>query len=276
MPKKDSFLKTLSLVPLSIRHKLMIGFALMSVIPILICSYIVSVYIFPITRDIRHVSIFMLLSIMTALLGLYITKEIVRAVIQLSRDADALASGDFSKIINQPADDEIGALSSSIRQLVEHIQLTSIKDKLTGLYNKNYLSEKLNDDIKIAISMQIPCACVFLQLSRYEDIRVKMDEQEFELLIKKIADIFKKSIPHNGKVIRIEENQFALILPECNKQTAYSYAGNISNLIGESGLAIYGGVSEVPIDGVDAKDLINKAKVLMEQAKVQGENKILI
>lgn len=267
---------SISLVPLGIRHKLMISFALMSIIPLLICGYIVSSYIFPTAGDIKDVSIILLISISMAFLGLYIAKEIVDAVVQLSKDAGALAKGDFNKILTKPTDDEIGEICNSLKDLVEHIQLTSIRDKLTQFYNKNYLSEKLPDDIKMAVSLEYPCAFVILGLDNYQDIKVKAGQTELDDLVKKVADIVKKSVSEDTKILRVQEDQFALFLPQCNKNSAYNIAEKIRKLIKDSGLSVSGGVSAVPVDSVEVSEIVAKAEKLMQDAVDQGRNRIII
>lgn len=83
---------------------------------------------------------------------------------------------------------------------------------------------------------------------------------------------------------RVGDNEFAVVLPEKNKRQAQDIAEVTREKI-ESGfikeqdmhkrLTISGGVSENPLDGIVADELISKAKELLNLAKVQGKNRIV-
>ncbi|NQT95316.1 MAG: diguanylate cyclase, partial [Candidatus Omnitrophica bacterium] len=85
------------------------------------------------------------------------------------------------------------------------------------------------------------------------------------------------------KAGRFSDDEFALILPERNKKEAKDIAddvrGKISKLVVfQAGkeekiqLTVSGGLSENPIDGSSAKELIDKAQSSLKEAKQAGKN----
>jgi diguanylate cyclase (GGDEF)-like protein len=83
---------------------------------------------------------------------------------------------------------------------------------------------------------------------------------------------------------RVGDNDFAIVLPERNKRQAQEIAEDIRKKIefafseesdARKKLTVSGGVSENPLDGIDAEELIVKAADLIKFAKTQGKNRIV-
>ncbi|MFC1577336.1 diguanylate cyclase [Candidatus Omnitrophota bacterium] len=126
------FAKKLSVSSSGLKTKLLISFALMSVIPILVLAYVVSIYIFPALdvlskyhvftqQDLLHsISLIVLLVVLTSLLGFYVAKITTDRIINASIEARMIASGRFNKKI--PLDkkgerDEIGDIVDSVNKM---------------------------------------------------------------------------------------------------------------------------------------------------------------
>ena len=74
-------------------------------------------------------------------------------------------------------------------------------------------------------------------------------------------------------------------LPEKNKRQAQEIAEQIRKKIeviynqeedGAKKITLSAGVSENPLDGVDALQLINKAQELLHKAKLSGKNRVVV
>ncbi len=117
------FLKSLSLVPRGLRHKLMVAFALMAIIPLLVCGYIALNYIFPVEKGlIGHISSVILLAVVIAILGLALARGIVDPIIKLAIEAKVIAEGDIGRKIVVSREDEIGSLESSLNLMTSKLR----------------------------------------------------------------------------------------------------------------------------------------------------------
>ncbi len=148
-----SFLKKMSLVPKGLRYKTMIAFALMSLIPLLVCVWLVTSYIFPninmfLGLSLGNISLILFISIIISILGFYITKEMIDPVIRIAGDARDIAGGDVERVIEVERKDEIGDLSMSlnamtqkIRENIEELKTYGEKTKLINIeINKKVLA----------------------------------------------------------------------------------------------------------------------------------------
>ncbi len=182
----------------------------------------------------------------------------------------------FAKQVAIALENEI--LSTKIEKL-------EITDGLTGLYNNAFIHNRLNEEIKRAIVYQRPCSFVLLNIDNFQKLRSEFSSLETESVLKKIAYLIRDSVTEIDRVARFADNEFAIVLPEKNKRQAHKMIEEVRKKVESSFLnepdsrkriTISGGLSENPLDGVTADQLINKARDLLSSAKAQGKNCILV
>lgn len=153
--------------------------------------------------------------------------------------------------------------------LVRRIEKLEIKDPLTGLYNEAFIRSRLEEEIKRAIIYQRPCAFVILNIDNFEFFRKNFGSLESETNLKKVASLIRDAVTEIDRVARIQDSEFAIVLPEKSKRQAQKVAEEIKEKIEATfsresdinkRLAVTAGVSENPLDGVRADELISKAK----------------
>ena len=138
------FIKKLSLLPQGLRYKLMIAFTLMSIIPLLVLTYLVANHI--LVQDnvsMTQISVIVLISVVIAWLGLVLAKNIVEPVIDMSIEAKIIASGDLERKIRVTREDEIGELGSCINLLSKRI-----KDNIQELRDYGEKTKEINMEIQ--------------------------------------------------------------------------------------------------------------------------------
>lgn len=137
-----SLFKRMTMVHKGLRYKLLLAFSLMSIIPLLACVYLVSLYIFPQVESITSVSYIIFASILIALLGLFLAKGLVDPVIDMAIEANIIASGQYDRSLNVPADDEVGNLAVSINAMTQ-----KIKSNLDELKTYGQKMKEINTDV---------------------------------------------------------------------------------------------------------------------------------
>lgn len=168
--------------------------------------------------------------------------------------------------------------------LTQRVEKLEIKDALTGLYNTAFIRNRLQEEIKRAIVYRRPCAFMLLNIDNFQQLYKNLGSLEAEAMLKKIASLVKESFSEIDRVARVGDNEFAVVLPEKNKRQAQELAESVRKKIGSifakeedihKRLTLSGGVSENPLDGIEAEELISKAKDLLKLAKAQGKNRIV-
>jgi diguanylate cyclase (GGDEF)-like protein len=158
----------------------------------------------------------------------------------------------------------------------------SIKDDLTDLYNKNYILNRLDEEIRRSIFYQRPCSFLIFNIDNFKLMRDKYGELVAEDVLKKVAKIIKENATPVGKAARIGGDEFALLLPEKNKREAAGIAEDLRKRVeatafsgdGKLKITVSGGVSENPIDGSTQEELFKKAMEALSSAKSLGKNRV--
>jgi diguanylate cyclase (GGDEF)-like protein len=168
--------------------------------------------------------------------------------------------------------------------LMHRVETLEIKDALTGLYNEGFVRNRLQEEIKRAIAYQRPCSFVIMNIDNFQKYRQEFGTLQAEAILKRVSIIIRDSVTEIDRVGRTGGNEFAIVLPEKNKRKAQDLAEDIRKKIeftfmeerdASKRLTISGGVSENPLDGITAEELVNKARELVELAKKQGKNRII-
>lgn len=182
----------------------------------------------------------------------------------------------FSKQIAIAVENE--ALTKRTREL-------AIRDELTGLYNERFIRNRLEEEIRRAVLYHRPCSFVIFNIDDFKVYHYINGELAVEEAIEKIGKTIEANVTEIDRVGRLSGDEFAVVLPEKNKRQANSIAEALRQriealgIVGGEGyprqfLTVSGGVSENPIDGAIAEDLIKKAKASLSEAKLRGKNTV--
>ena len=191
------------------------------------------------------------------------------------------------------------AIACSNELLRKQVEKLEAVDRLTGLFNGTFIRSRLEDEIKKAVHGKKPCSFVLMSIDHFDGYRQTFGHIMAESFLVKIAAILKENVKGQEKVARFADNEFAIILPEKNKRQSIDLAENIrkkiehlASLGNQSlsdwlqkensgsdgredhpapslkeliGLNCSMAVTENPIDGITANDLIVKAEKILQK-----------
>ncbi len=169
------------------------------------------------------------------------------------------------------------AIESDI--LKRRVEKLEIKDTLTGLYNDTFIRSRLQEEIKRALVYQRPCSFILFKIDDFRRIYDNLGIRFSEMILKKVATLIQASVTEIDRVARFAGDEFAVVLPERNKRQAIEIAEKVRKKIEFSfseeeknrRITVSGSLSENPLDGVTASELIQKAKDLLIKAKDSGK-----
>lgn len=269
-------------MPTKLKVVLMVGFCLMSLIPMLSGVYAMSLILKTAAQTgqihLLTVSAVALFSLLTAFLGFMAIKQLLMPLIQVKEAAERIAAGRLEHGTRvSAATDEIQELAQSLNkisrnatELLEKVERLSLRDRLTGLYNTTYIRERLNEEIQRAIHYQRPCSFAYIAIRDYESIASKLGEEASEKALKRMAGVLNDQMCEFDRAARIGRGEFAVIFPDKNKKKCIEL---IEKIVQESpkDFSVCAGISENPIDGVHADSLYVKAQDRMKAAHASGK-----
>jgi len=168
-------------------------------------------------------------------------------------------------------------------RLMKRNRELSILDELTGLFNERYITTRLEEEIKRAMIYQRPCAYIILNIDDFATLVKSYGEPSAGLILKKVAHELKRFVSPVDRLGKLKEDTFAFVLPEKNKPQGIAWAKQILDEVMMRDIdlgagrktvrvTLSAGVSENPLDGATAQDLIARAEKALKKAKSEGKN----
>lgn len=156
--------------------------------------------------------------VLSLLLTIFVTRHLVRPLKELNQAAKKIAAGNFSIALSSQTKDEVGTLTESFQQTVEHLQKyikyingLAYRDPLTGVKNKTaYLESetRLEDQMRLG---KPEFAIVMLDINGLKHVNDTYGHDFGDMLITSACRIICKTFQHSP-VYRIGGDEFVVIL----------------------------------------------------------------
>ncbi len=162
----------------------------------------------------------------------------------------------------------------SIRDLVNYFSLLTFTDGLTGVYNRKYLDviiPKLINNRNICILM--------IDIDNFKNINDTYGHSFGDVVLKKTAQVIRKSLRLTDEIIRYGGEEFLVILFRCFAEKIFEVAERIRNNVQKISFKEYpqvtitvsiGGYNYQP--GENFYSAIEKADKALYKAKASGKN----
>jgi len=158
------------------------------------------------------------------------------------------------------------------------IELLSITDHLTKLYNRRYFSETIEREYPRAIRQQQHLSFIMIDVDYFKKYNDTYGHLKGDELLISIADTLKKITQRSSDfVFRMGGEEFGVLLPDTDAEGAYSVAEKIRMTIWEmSAAAVSVGFATVlPKLGEEPETLLKKADDNLYKAKNTGRNRVV-
>ncbi|KOR38651.1 diguanylate cyclase [Planktothricoides sp. FACHB-1370] len=169
-------------------------------------------------------------------------------------------------------------------KLRETLQEQSIRDPLTGLYNRRYMEEFLTREIDRALRKQLPLGMIMLDVDHFKRCNDTFGHEAGDTVLRKLGHFLHKSIRNSDIACRYGGEEFILILPEANLENSVQRAGQINQGIRQLEIVHNGqvldrittsmGVACFPTNGSTFEEVIRAADAALYQAKKQGRDRV--
>ncbi|HAT6820102.1 TPA: diguanylate cyclase [Legionella pneumophila] len=181
---------------------------------------------------------------------------------------------------------ELTALALANVRLGESLRYQSIRDPLTGLYNRRYLEDFLFKQLHQAERTKASFAILMLDLDHFKKINDTFGHEAGDFVLKEIGQILNNDIRLGDVATRYGGEEFVLLLFDLDANAAKTRADNlrsaISKLQVKYGAQYVGqvtasiGISIYPDDAKSPDELIEAADKALYQAKNKGRNMVLL
>jgi diguanylate cyclase (GGDEF)-like protein/PAS domain S-box-containing protein len=179
----------------------------------------------------------------------------------------------------------VAGLTIDNAQLHEMLRQESIRDPLTGLFNRRFMEEALAKELNRADRTTRPLAVVMLDLDHFKSINDTFGHDGGDKALRRLSLLLKASIRGSDIICRYGGEEFTLILPDASltdallrmeqlrkdiKQLAIQHQGKSMNrFTGSFGIAVF------PEHGSTGETLLKAADEALYRAKQSGRDQVL-
>lgn len=191
---------------------------------------------------------------------------------------------EFSEAYQQQVTGQINNYVQEIEEFNRKLELLSITDGLTGLFNHRHFQESLSREISRAERYHRPLALLIIDIDyfkKYNDIHGHL---RGDTVLKEMAQIMRLSTREIDIIARYGGEEFVIILPETNPEASKIVAERVRKRVeeyrffGAQGeevkLTVSIGLAAAEIHPIDKYTLVNSADEALYRAKESGRNQV--
>jgi two-component system cell cycle response regulator len=188
---------------------------------------------------------------------------------------------------------KLETLNSELRQKVEEIENLqtalrdqAVRDPLTGLHNRRFLSEQMTPILDQAQRSGLPGCIVLLDLDYFKRINDTHGHGFGDEVLIAMAALLREHIRSSDMAVRYGGEEFCLVFPVSSALDAHARINNLLTQfyntvinyaeISITGLTFSAGIAEYPTHGDTADALFHNADTALYSAKRQGRNRVLV
>jgi diguanylate cyclase (GGDEF)-like protein/PAS domain S-box-containing protein len=180
---------------------------------------------------------------------------------------------------------EHGAVAIANLRLRDALRLQSIRDPLTGLYNRRFLDEWLNRETNRCQRADCSLSVLMLDLDHFKHFNDAFGHQSGDTALRELSATLQRSVRSSDVVCRIGGEEIAVLLPDTSTADAALVAEKLRSEVEHTVIRRNGqvlralttsiGIASFPDHGRTAEELLQAADVALYAAKAAGRNQII-
>ncbi len=178
------------------------------------------------------------------------------------------------------------AIAIANLKLRQTLKNQSIRDPLTGLFNRRYMEEALDLEIKRSQRGDTGMGLIMLDVDHFKRFNDTFGHEAGDLVLRELGSFLQSMIRNSDIGCRYGGEEFMLLLPEASLEATHQRAEQVRlgvkqlklefrrQPLGPVNLSL--GVACLPQHGTTAEDLIRAADTALYQAKGKGRDQVVI
>jgi|GEM_PF-2084018 len=178
------------------------------------------------------------------------------------------------------------ALSLANLRLRETLRLQSIRDPLTGLFNRRYMEESLARELRRAARNQHSLGAIMLDLDHFKRFNDTFGHEAGDALLRELGDFLRTRTRREDIACRYGGEEFAIILPDASIEATLQRAERLRSEFKHLNMQHRGqslgvvtlslGVAVFPEHGATVEDILRAADRALYRAKEEGRDRAVV
>jgi len=176
------------------------------------------------------------------------------------------------------------ALALANLRLRESLRTQSIRDPLTGLFNRRYMEESLDREFRRAERRGAPVGVIMLDIDHFNHFNNTFGHQAGDTLLHALGELLRTRVRAEDIACRYGGEEFVLIMPEASLDITAERAEVLRQEARELRVQQHGqslgavtisfGVAAFPEHGPTAEAVIRAADIALYRAKHAGRDQV--
>ena len=178
------------------------------------------------------------------------------------------------------------ALALANLKLRETMRLQSFRDPLTGLFNRRYMEESLDRELRRAMRKQRSVGAIMMDLDHFKRINDTFGHQAGDKILRALGQFLRSNVRAEDIACRYGGEEFMLVLPEATLDVTLQRAQRLRegfkhlNVRHQGGsleaVTLSLGVAAFPDHGMTAEAILHAADRAFYQAKAEGRDRVVV
>jgi len=209
--------------------------------------------------------------------GTFVNGERIREIVKI-QDGDKIQCGRATVLRFSFADD----LDESFH---ENLMSSALRDGLTKLFNKRYLMDRLDSELRFAQRHEVSLSLLMLDIDHFKKVNDAHGHLAGDAVLSQLAAVLSRAVRNEDVVARFGGEEFAIVLRAIGRDPATGMAERlrklVENTVVETGskqlrATVSIGVAGFPaIPAKTVTDLIEAADKALYRAKHAGRNRVM-
>jgi len=171
-------------------------------------------------------------------------------------------------------------------QLRDKLRSQSIRDPLTGLFNRRYMEESLVRELHRAKRKKAPLTVLMIDIDHFKRFNDTMGHEAGDALLREFGVFLREHVRVDDTPCRYGGEEFTVILPDADSEGALGRAESLregarrisvgTQLGVPSGVTISVGLATYPDHGDNIADLVRTADAALYVAKSAGRDRVVV
>jgi diguanylate cyclase (GGDEF)-like protein len=181
---------------------------------------------------------------------------------------------------------EHAALALANLRLRETLQMQSVRDPLTGLYNRRYMEESLERELRRSTRKKSSLGVMMIDVDHFKRFNDTFGHEAGDSVLRELANLFRAQFRGEDITCRYGGEEFTIILPEASMEATRQRAEELregakhlsTEFRGQSldRITLSIGVSSFPEHGSAGETLLRAADSALYCAKDQGRDRVVV
>jgi diguanylate cyclase (GGDEF)-like protein len=178
------------------------------------------------------------------------------------------------------------ALALANLKLRESLRSQAIRDPLTGLFNRRYMEESLERELRRAKRKEIPVGIIMIDIDHFKRFNDSYGHAAGDYLLRELGIFLNSLVRGEDIASRYGGEEFIIIFPEASREETMQRAEQIrrdvknlnlgNHFHAQDPMTLSVGVAMFPQHGADFDSILHSVDAALYQAKREGRDHVAL